>query len=131
MCLIPVQGKLKRLFTAMRKKEPAKAHLIFYTFARVRTLAGVFAIALFLLAPCRVYAEPHVSHGYLPLLWLVVLLGTLISGSVPFIIKKLIKRKFDRWVYWVSSIVLGLAFLIFAGPTIMILGSILITGRTM
>jgi hypothetical protein len=50
---------------------------------------------------------------------------------LPLVIGKAVKTPGIPRVYWVASVVLALLFLLFAGPIIVILGSILITGRTM
>jgi len=83
------------------------------------------------LLPTVAYAEPRPSLAHMPVLWLVAAVGALLFALIPFLIKKLIGSHGTRWAFWVVSVGLGILFLIFIGPIIVGLGSILITGRTM
>ncbi len=89
-------------------------------------------IALAVLAmPAVAWAEPGAPTGHRPFLWLLVLAGAALVGSVPFWVERKKKKKSPAWRTWLTAGLLVLAFLIFVAPLIMILGSILITGRTM
>ena len=93
--------------------------------------AALLVIALVAGAPTLAYAEPRPSGSHLPLLWLIVLAGAALAAMVPVLIKRYTKADRPGWMFWVASIVLAILFLIFVGPLIIGLGSILITGRTM
>ena len=83
------------------------------------------------LFPAAAHGEPGLSGAYVPLLWLVVFVGAGICATVPLLVKRLVWPQGAGWVFWVASLVIGLLFLLFAGPVIVALGSIFITGRTM
>lgn len=77
------------------------------------------------------YAEPSVSLGHLPILWCIVVLSTAFVGALPVLAKKYAKLKASWRVVGLCSIVLSVLWLVFAGPLIVVFGSIMITGRTM
>jgi hypothetical protein len=93
--------------------------------------AGLLAAGVVLLSSGVAYAEPGVSTAHVPWLWFGAVIGALLVGMLPLVIGKAVKTPGIPRVYWVASVVLALLFLLFAGPIIVILGSILITGRTM
>lgn len=87
--------------------------------------------AVFLSASGVAYAESGASTSHMPVLWAMVVGGAMLSATVPHVLKRFANLAWPVWGYWVASIVLALAFLILAGPIIIVLGSILMTGRTM
>lgn len=83
------------------------------------------------LLPGAAMAEPAVSGGYIPLLWVFALA---LSAGVAWLIAAGIARLAgirDRRYRWTVAVVLFLTFAIFLAPFIVVFGSILVTGRTM
>jgi hypothetical protein len=87
--------------------------------------------ALLLLAPALVFAEPGVSTKHIPFLWgFAAVLGILVA-LLPFALARgglFFQTKAMRWVW---SIALFLLYMVFGAPFIVVIGSIMITGRTM
>lgn len=76
-------------------------------------------------------AEPSPSMSHIPFLWLCVFVVAFLVASVPLLVRKFIRPRGPGWAYWVAAALMWLLFLIFMGPIIVGLGSIVITGRTM
>lgn len=91
----------------------------------------ILSVAIFVSAPAIAFAEPGVSTSHLPVLRAIVAGGAILCAVAPHALKRFANLDWPAWGYWVASIVLALAFLVFAGPIIIVLGSILMTGRTM
>jgi hypothetical protein len=92
---------------------------------------AAFPALLLSLMPATAVAEPGASGPHTPIMWLAAAAGAVLAGSLPLIIRKFTSPKRAAWPYWLVSVILALLFLIFAGPIIVAIGSILITGRTM
>lgn len=69
--------------------------------------------------------------SHLPWLWSGVVAVALLLAMVPLLVQKLVKPRRPAWVFWLVAALVALLFLIFIGPVLVALGSILITGRTM
>lgn len=89
----------------------------------------IAAACLFATMPA--FAEPSVPQGHMPVLWVIVLLSTASVAALPVLVKKYAKLRVPWWAAGLCSIVLGISWLVFAGPLIVVLGSIMMTGRTM
>ena len=94
-----------------------------------RTLAVLFLI--WLLSPAVAHAGPSPSMSHIPVLWLFVVVAALLMAMVPLLIRNLVKPRRAAWPFWLAAPLLALLFLIFIGPIIVALGSMIITGRTM
>ena len=78
-----------------------------------------------------VFAEPSVGGGHGVVLILLVGGLAMAIALAPLILKRFSKTPRSMRNYWNVSVVLAVLFVLFAGPFILVLGSILITGRTM
>lgn len=84
-----------------------------------------------LVVPRLAFAEPGVSGGYIPMLWTIALL---LSAAAAWLIAKLIAKLSDikdRRYRWGLTVVLFIVFAVFVAPFFVVIGAILITGRTM
>ena len=93
--------------------------------------AWILLSLVVLLFPAVAHAEPSPSMSHIPLLWLAVTVAATLLAMVPLLIRKLLKPRRAAWAFWVASALLAVLFLVFIGPVIVGMGSILITGRTM
>lgn len=90
-----------------------------------------FIAALAVVVPGLVYAEPGTSSAPIVLLWIIALV---ISAVAAWLIAKLIARITgirDKRYRWGVNVALFLVFAVFLAPFFVVLGAILITGRTM
>ena len=83
------------------------------------------------LASVVAYAEPSVSSAHRPILWAIVVAGAVVAAVIPPLIRKYAKVAIPSWGVAAISIILVLVWIVFAAPTILVFGSILMTGRTM
>ncbi|MFC1736436.1 hypothetical protein ACFL1X_09970 [Candidatus Hydrogenedentota bacterium] len=93
--------------------------------------AAIATSLVVLLCPVAAHAEPGASTSHIPMLWSVAVVGAVLSAMVPLLIWKIVKPRRAAWTYWLAAALIALLFLLFIGPVIVALGSILITGRTM
>jgi predicted PurR-regulated permease PerM len=70
-------------------------------------------------------AEPRASAAHIPVLMGICAVGAIAFGALPHFLK------LKRMNPWVASVILVILFLALIAPTIMVIGSILATGRTM
>lgn len=89
------------------------------------------AVTAGLLPTTAAWAEPSVGGAHLPILGLVILVGAAGVASLPFAARKFLAVQAPSWKFWLASAILAALFLVFLGPLILVLGSILLTGRTM
>ena len=84
-----------------------------------------------LLVPYLAVAEPAASSAHIPLLWAV---AEILSAGLAWLIAIFIARKAaikDRRYFWGVTVALFITFGIFIAPFFVVIGSILISGRTM
>ena len=97
---------------------------------RQRTAVLVFAF-LFVLSALA-YAEPSGPTGHHVPLRILALAVSLIAGTLPWLIRKqLIADGWSQRQLWLLSIAMVILAGILVAPMIIVLGSILWTGRTM
>ncbi|NUM53618.1 MAG: hypothetical protein HUU46_08245 [Candidatus Hydrogenedentes bacterium] len=89
-----------------------------------------FAVVFGLAAACA-RAEPSVSGSHLPIVWTIAILGAVAMAALPPAIKKYAKLRAPRWAIVTASVLLVVLWSLFVAPLIIVLGSILLTGRTM
>ena len=77
------------------------------------------------------YAEPSVGGGHFVVLSVLVLVMAGALAAVPSILQRKFGWTMTRKVFWIATVVPPLAFFGFVGPVIVVLGSILLLGRTM
>ena len=97
----------------------------------MRRITILQVLGIILAATSEAHAEPALSAGHRPLLWVVVALGTLCAALLPHGIRKWSRSKRPVWVFWLGSTVLVVLCVLFVAPLIVALGSIILTGRTM
>ncbi len=94
-------------------------------------LALTLALTVGLAGATQARAEPSVGGSHLPLLGALILAGTGFAAWLPFGARKFLGVQAASWKLWLASALLAALFLVFAGPLILALGSMLLTGRTM
>lgn len=88
-------------------------------------------IAVLCLIPAVGYGEPGVGMGHIPVLWGILLITAGGLALIPALLKKFGGVTMSRKMFWLFTLLPPLLFLLFVGPVFVVLGSILITGRTM
>ena len=81
--------------------------------------------------PNLVLAEPAASTAHIPLLWVV---AEILSAGLAWLIAIFIAKKADikdRRYFWGVTVALFITFGIFIAPFFVVIGAMLITGRTM
>ena len=91
----------------------------------------LLATAVMIFTSSAAHAEPSPSGSHLPLLWALVVLGTIATALAPWIIRRFTKNKMSKRTTWILSLSFAVAFFFCIGQLIIALGSILLTGRTM
>lgn len=76
-------------------------------------------------------AEPGFTNDYLPILWGIVAFGGVAVGIAPFLFRKFVNPRMPMWATALISVVFVLAWVVVAGPVIIIGGSFILVGRTM
>lgn len=102
-----------------RRKIPSGA----VTALRV-ALCGIFGVA-------AANAEPGFTNDYLPILWSVVAIGGVAAGIAPFLFRMFVYPRMPMWATALVSVAFVLAWVLVAGPVIVIGGSFVLVGRTM
>jgi len=95
------------------------------------TAAQLALAAAAALLPGAAHAEPAPSCAYLPLLWGVALAGAAVAAALPLLVMRLVRPRRYAWAFRVAALLLGLLFLLLAGPIVVAVGSLFLTGRTM
>lgn len=101
------------------------------TFNPRRYLLSIITLASGTLITASAHAEPGVSLAHIPFLWaLGTAVAALLSLLVVYILTRLglLQSPSKRWI---TSIILFVVFIITIVPIVTVIGSILITGRTM
>lgn len=97
----------------------------------MKNITQKLVIGCLTLTPASATAEPGVSLGHIPLLWAIALaLSAVAAWLIARLIAKLADVKSTRY-RWGVAVILFLVFAIFLAPLFVVLGSILVTGRTM
>ncbi|GMV94371.1 MAG: hypothetical protein AMXMBFR82_41490 [Candidatus Hydrogenedentota bacterium] len=76
-------------------------------------------------------AEPGFTNDYLPMLWGIVAFGGAAVGIAPFLFRKFVNPRLPMWATAIIAIAFVLAWVVVAGPVIIIGGSFILVGRTM
>ena len=98
---------------------------------RCRWVNAVRAAVMGSVAAGWACAEPGASGAHRPVVWSVVIVGAVALAALPPVVKRYGKLAVPRWAVAIVSIGLVLLWMLFGAPTILALGSIFLTGRTM